>query len=100
MARKFNDSSMEFIATLGGDPLSLVTELPLFLVRNENPTNHRPDRYLELRERLPEIRARLERGEDIDALLAPFDLCPVPLAVAMHLQFRALELGLRTVSVE
>jgi len=99
-ARNFHDSSMEFVASLGGDPLSLVTELPLFLVRTENSTEHRPDRYLELRERLPEIRARLERGEDVDDLLAPFDLRPVPLATAMHLQFRALELGLRTVSAE
>lgn len=98
MARRFHDSSMEFVASLGGDPLSLVTEIPLFLVRNEDPTPRCPDRYLELRERLPEIRARLERGEDIDDLLAPFHLRPVPLEGAMHLQFRALELGLQTVT--
>lgn len=97
-AQRFHDSSMEFVASLGGDPLSLVTELPLFLVRNENPTPRRPDRYLELRERLPGIRARLDRGEDVDDLLAPFDLRPVPLEKAMHLQCRALELGLRTVA--
>lgn len=100
MARRFHDSSMEFVASLGGDPLSLVTEIPLFLVRGESPTPHRPDRYLELRERLPEIRARLERGEEVDELLAPFDLRPVPLDVAMHLQVRALELGLRAVAPE
>jgi len=100
MARRFHDSSMEFVASLGGDPLSLVTEIPLFLIRGESPTPHRPDRYLELRERLPEIRARLERGEEVDELLAPFDLRPVPLAVAMHLQVRALELGLRAVTPE
>jgi len=100
MARRFHDSSMEFVASLGGDPLSLVTEIPLFLIRGESSTPHRPDRYLELRERLPEIRARLERGEEVDELLAPFDLRPVPLAVAMHLQVRALELGLRAVTPE
>jgi len=100
MARRFHDSSMEFVASLGGDPLSLVTEIPLFLIRGESPTPHRPDRYLGLRERLPEIRARLERGEEVDELLAPFDLRPVPLAVAMHLQVRALELGLRAVAPE
>jgi len=98
MARRFHDSSMEFVASLGGDPLSLVTELPLFLVRGNNSTAHRPERYLELRERLPEIRARLDRGEEVDDVLAPFDLRPVPLDTAMHLQFRAIELGLRSVA--
>jgi hypothetical protein len=98
MAERFHDSSMEFVASLGGDPLSLVTELPLFLVRGDGGAGHQPTRYLELRERLPEIKARLDRGEDVDALLAPFDLMPVPLKNAMHLQFRALELGLRAVA--
>jgi hypothetical protein len=98
MARKFHDSSMEFVMGLGGDPLALVTELPLFLVENENPTPGRPDKYLALRERLPEIKARLDRGEDVDDLLASFDLQPVPLETAMRLQLRALELGLMAVS--
>ena len=98
MAQRFHDSSMEFVASLGGDPLSLVTELPLFLVQGGNSPDHRPDRYLELRERLPEIRARLEREDDVEELLAPFDLRPVPLDVAMTLQVRALELGLRAVA--
>lgn len=101
-ARRFHDSSMEFVASLGGDPLSLVTEIPLFLIRGNgersDSSSHRPDRYLALRERLPEIRARLDRGEDVDDLLASFDLHPVPLDVAMHLQFRALELGLQAVT--
>jgi len=98
MARRFHDSSMEFVASLGGDPLSLVTELPLYLVRDTDNKGHQPERYLELRERLFEIRARLERGEDVDDLLAPFDLQPVPLDTAMHLQFRVVELGLRAVA--
>lgn len=98
-ARQFHDSSMEFVMGLGGDPLALVTELPLFLVENEDPTPGRPDQYLALRERLTEVRARLDRGEEVDDLLAPFDLRPVPLETAMHLQFRALELGLETVRV-
>ncbi len=100
MARRFHDSSMEFVASLGGDPLSLVTEIPLFLIRGEGTTSHRPDRYLALRERLPEIRARLERGEEVEEMLAPFNLSPVPLEGAMHLQYRALELGLRAVAPE
>lgn len=98
MARRFHDSSMEFVQSLGGDPLALVTEIPLFEVKNETPTPGRPDRYLELRDRLPEIRARLRREQDVDDLLAPFDLRPVPLTAAMQLQLRAIELGLETVA--
>jgi Zinc carboxypeptidase. len=98
MAERFHDSSMEFVASLGGDPLSLVTELPLFLMRGAGDDGHRPTQYLDLRKRLPDVKARLARGEDVEALLAPFDLRPVPLDTAMHLQFRALELGLRAVA--
>lgn len=97
-AQKFHQSSMEFVASLGGDPLSMVTELPLFVVQNDDPTPGHPDKYLELRERLPEIRARLARDETVDDLLSSFELRPVPLETAMHLQFRALELGLETIS--
>lgn len=97
-AQQFHDSSMEFIMGLGGDPLALVTEIPLFVVQNDDPTPGHPDRYLALRERLPEVKARLERGEEVDELLAPFDLQPVPLKTAMRLQLRALELGLETVA--
>lgn len=97
-AECFHDSSMEYVMSLGGDPLAMVTEIPLFLVENEDPTPGRPDRYLELRNRLPEARARLERGEEIDDLLAPFTIEPVPLRTAMELQLWALELGLETVA--
>jgi len=99
-AQKFHDSSMEFVMGLGGDPLCLVTELPLFLVKNEDPTPGRPDEYLALRERLPEVKARLDRGDEVDELLGPFDLRPVPLETAMRLQLRALELGLEAVAGE
>jgi len=99
-ARKFHDSSMEFVMGLGGDPLALVTEIPLFLVENETPTPGHPDRYLALRERLPEVKARLERGEEVDELLAPFNLQPIPLKTGMRLQLRALELGLETVAAQ
>jgi len=99
-AEKFHDSSMEFVMGLGGDPLAMVTELPLFLVENEDPTPGYPDRYLALREQLPEIKMRLERGEDVTERLAPFNLQPVPLTTAMRLQLRALELGLEAVGTD
>lgn len=89
---------MEFVSSLGGDPLSIVTELPLFVVRNEDPIPGRPDKYLELRQQLPEVRARLARDESVEDLLSPFDLRPLPLDTAMRLQFRVLELGMQVIA--
>ncbi len=97
-AGRFHQSSMEFVMALGGDPLALVTELPLFVVHNDDPTPGVPDQYLQLRERLPEIQLRLTRDESVDDLLAPFDLRPLPLDTSMRLQLRALELGLDAVA--
>jgi hypothetical protein len=97
-AERFHDSSMEFVMGLGGDPLALVTELPLWVVANEKPTPGHPGTYLALRERFPEAKARIDRGDDIDDLLAPFDIHPLPLRTAMRLQLQALELGLDAVA--
>lgn len=97
MAARFHASSMEFVMSLGGDPLALVTELPLFVVENEDPVSGVPAAYLALKERLPEARRRLVQGEPTDDLLAPFDVRSLELTTAMQLQLRALELGLDTV---
>lgn len=98
MAQRFHRSSMEFVMDLGGDPLCLVTELPLFLVQNDDPTPGVPDRYLALKEVLPRAQQRLARGEATDDLFASFDIEPLALATAVQLQLRALELGLATVA--
>ena len=97
MAQRFHQSSMEFVMGLGGDPLCLVTELPLFVVQNDDPTPGVPDRYLALKEKLPLATKRLARGKPIDDLMAPFAIQPLPLEVAMQLQLRALERGLETI---
>ena len=98
MAARFHDSSMEFVMALGGDPLCLVTELPLYVVRNDDPTPGVPDQYLKLREVLPEVQHRLMHDRPFDDLLAPFNLRPLPLRTAMQLQMEALRLGLATVA--
>jgi len=80
MAARFRDSSMEFVRALGGDPLCLVTEIPLFVVPNPDPQPGVPGAYLALKERWGEPGA-------LD------DTEPVPLANAIALQLDALELG-------
>jgi hypothetical protein len=97
MASRFHDSSMEMVMGWGGDPLCIVTELPLWVVRDDEPTPGTPGTYLALKERLPDVRMRLEQGEPVDDLLAPFDVAPLPVSTAMHLQLTALTLALEAV---
>jgi hypothetical protein len=104
MAARFHQSSMEYVMSLGGDPLCLVTELPLFVIEQApEPAEtaagaHLPGRYLALKERLPAIRKQVADGRPVEAILDDFDLSPVPLDVAVRLQLRAIELGLQAVS--
>lgn len=92
-AARFHLSSMEWIRTLGGDPLCLVTELPLFWLppgEKSSPPGH-PERYLALREKLPQIRAALEREEPAGRFLLPFSPRPLQLAEAMRLQLDVID---------
>lgn len=92
----FGDSSMEFVRSLGGDPLCIVTELPLFVVRGESEPEH-PTAYLQFKERLPEIRLRLEKGTGARDLWKPFGLDPLDVQTASGLQLEALDLAIATV---
>jgi len=78
-AGKFHDSSMEQVRKLGGDPLCLVTELPLHNIENKDPQPGVPTAYLALR-----------GGQDP----ADFDIAPLDLRTAMQLQLETLELAL------
>jgi len=99
-AAKFHASSMEFVQSLGGDPLCLVTELPLFLIEGEAGEREPgvPAAYLAFRELLPELRRLVSEGE-IDAameLVEPFSIRPVELPTMIGLQLKAIELGLES----
>jgi len=84
MASRFRDSSMEFVRSLGGDPLCLVTEIPLFVVHNPDPQPGVPAAYFALKERWGEPGALDETT-------------PVPLLHAIILQLEALELGIEAI---
>jgi len=84
MAARFRDSSMEYVRSLGGDPLCLVTEIPLFVVPNPDPQPGHPGAFFAVKERWGEPGA-------LDGTRA------VPLATAMALQLDALELGLAAI---
>ncbi|HHP7236976.1 M14 family metallopeptidase [Longibacter sp.] len=105
MARRFHDSSMEMVMGWGGDPLCLVTELPLWVLTG-GPTSvassdhpHRPARYEAFRDRFADLRHR-DVADDDDAvadLLRTFSLTPLPPSEAMRLQLTALSLALATI---
>ena len=103
-ARRFFLSSMEMARITGYDrragaaPLSLVTELPLFLA--EAPHQNAPGvpaTYDQLRAALPDLLAAAQAGEDLAPLAAPFHLRRLSLREAVRLQMRVIELGLEAV---
>jgi hypothetical protein len=98
MAARFRDSSMEFARSLGGDPLCLVTELPLFVVQATTEEPGRPAAYLALRERLPELKLHLQHGRSVEDDVAPFGLRPLDLRTAIGLQLTSLALGLAAIA--
>lgn len=89
-AQHFRLSSMEFVRSLGGDPLCLVTELPLFVVQHRPSPPGIPQAYLELREQLPELRLRALKGRLLEEARRLFGLYPIPLAKAMRLQLQLI----------
>ncbi len=98
-AALFGLSSMEYVRLAGGDPLCLVTELPLFLL--SKPYIHQkhgiPALYRSFNACIPELHERLQRGLSLEDLLKPFQLQPLSLSVAMHMQLTAIQLGLQAV---
>lgn len=94
MAARFRLSSMEFVQSLGGDPLCVVTELPLFLVppdADAPPPSARA--YLRFKGDLPSLRDDLKRGDT--TRLDAWDVRPLDLATAMRIQLATLGSALR-----
>ncbi len=99
MATPFRLSSMEFVRSLGGDPLCLVTELPLFVVQPRPAPPGVPVAYLEFREQLPELRLRVAKGAPLDEARRLFGLRALPLTVAIRLQLQTIGFALEMLHV-
>lgn len=94
MAARFRPSSMEFARSRGGDPITLVTEMPLFLVASL------PDGLIE-RADLDAVRAGLQealaRGSaQLEAVARDLGVTPMPIRDQMRLQLLFLEECLQT----
>ncbi len=97
MASRFGMSSMDFVRSLGGDPLCIVTELPLFVIgRRENAEPGKPRDYLAFKEALTPVRASGDR-EMLWRLLEEYRVRSLSLETAMRLQLSVLEAGLAAV---
>lgn len=95
-ASLFRDSSMEYAQRLGGDPLCVVTELPLFVVSGPSRPGT-PDAYLAFSRSKPDLVARLNAGERPEVVLADAPVRQLPVDVAVALQWRAISLSLEQV---
>ncbi len=99
MASQFGQSSMEYVRSLGGDPLCVVTELPLFLIDRigEGDRPGYPAGYLRFKDELKAARASGDRAR-LSALLEEFNVRPFALESMMRIQLRILEAMLQEVS--
>ena len=104
-AGKFRPSSMEAIRALGGDPLTLVTEMPLFILPRVGETLGPPDpEALRWKERIEGWKAGIGRGEEMkESILreaAEHGLEAMPVRDQMRLQWTLIAAGVRQVQVE
>lgn len=90
-AARFRPSSMEHMRSRGGDPLTLVSEMPLFLLPGVGEELGPPDPVAERwRERIADWGRRLESGEDaatVDSEARAAGLREMPVGDQMRLQW-------------
>jgi hypothetical protein len=97
-AALFRPSSMEAVVSLGGDPLTLVSEMPLFVV--PAPPGGPPETSADVeawRERLAGWRRRLAgegSGPSVRAEMERLGMAPMPLRDQMHLQWTLVTAGI------
>jgi len=105
-ASLFRPSSMEFVRSLGGDALTLVSEMPLFLLPAEMPDlPDAPPLPVGTQGRLDFLawghRIKTTEGADgLRAVAERFGIRPMPLRDQMRLQLAFLNEGLAAASAE
>ncbi len=100
MASRFGLSSMDYVRSLGGDPLCIVTELPLFVINHDGGQKSpagRPVTYLEFKQQLGPARAAGDR-EKIWSLMEDFHVRSLAIDTAVRIQLAVLDAALTTVA--
>ena len=104
-AGKFRPSSMEVIRALGGDPLTLVTEMPLFILPKVGETLGPPDlEALRWKKRIERWKVAISQGQEVDESIgreaAEHGLRAMPIRDQMELQWILIAAGVRQVQFE
>lgn len=102
-ANRFLPSSMECIRSLGGDPLTLVSEIPLFITPGVGDELGPPDPVAEeWRDRITAWRAAVEGGaaDRVGPAARDAGLRPMPVSDQMTLQWTFVAAGLEQVQLE
>ena len=102
-AGRFRPSSMEAVRSLGGDPLTLVTEMPLFITPGVGETLGPPDPVaVRWKSRIDGWKAELAAGRTSPAEVtregARLGIRPMPVEDQMKLQWTLVEAGLEAVA--
>mgnify|MGYP006966885631 CR=1 FL=1 len=95
---KFKPTSMQFIQSLGGNPLCIVSELPLFHIGVPSPDlDHLTT--TEVKNALSEIRARHSplTARHLDSMCEQYDVKPTPIDLQIRLQTGMIVLALQEV---
>ena len=97
----FRPSSMESVRSLGGDTLTLVSEMPLFITPGVGEQLGPPDPVAaEWKERIEAWKLQLQQGADpaeIDSAASAYGLVPMPIRDQMVLQWTFIAAGLEQV---
>jgi hypothetical protein len=105
MAEKFRPSSMEFICSLGGDPLTLVSEMPLFLLES-SPSDPAAPKFRPGTEGKNQVHSLIQAQiasqgpEEARRLASPPGIRAMPIRDQMRLQLAFLNEALDVVSQE
>jgi len=102
-AKQFRPSSMETIRSFGGDPLTLVSEMPLFLTPGVGKVLGPPDpAAVAWRQRIDRWRSELLEGRDprdVSREALREGLVPMPALDQMKLQWTLVQAGIATVGL-
>lgn len=97
MAERFRPASMDWVQSLGGDPLCMVSELPLF---NMGRRSASPDDPLsvKLKEDLADVRLAHSNldPEHLETLCRDYDITPTPIELQLRLQVGLILVALAT----
>lgn len=100
-AARFRPSSMETMRSFGGDCLTLVSEMPLFITPGVGDTIDPDPKADEWRARLSQWRELADQGGDLTQIerdISKSDLHPMPLRDQMKLQWTFITAGLEQAS--